>query len=262
MTARWRGWANAEQYDRFVRERRVYAWLNARLCERAELANARRVLDLGCGTGATARAALTRLPADAEVVGVDASFEMVEVARANTLDPRARFVVAEAAAVADAVGGRFDRALSNAAFWQFPVLDTAFASLAAVLEPGSPFVFNVPAERRPGAGPSHAFQIALAQALEARSGEPYRSTAGRFDPDRARALAAPHGLVEEARDELVYVGRQGELMELMTIPAMIAPLAPELDEHEAAEAVEEAKRVSDPDERVEVPWLFVRYRKR
>src|SRR5690606_1701174 len=102
---RWRGWDNAEIYERFVRERRIYAWLNERLVERAAPERARRVLDLGCGTGATTRAFLRRLPAGGEIVGIDASREMVEVARAATLDPRARFVVGDAAAADRLVEG-------------------------------------------------------------------------------------------------------------------------------------------------------------
>ncbi|HJL19303.1 MAG TPA: class I SAM-dependent methyltransferase [Sandaracinaceae bacterium LLY-WYZ-13_1] len=260
-SGRWRGWANAEQYERFVREHRVYDWLNASLTARADLPHARRVLDLGCGTGATTRAVLGKLSPDAEVVGVDGSPEMVEVARANTLDPRARFVVSPAHRIGAALDGRFDRALCNAAFWQFDRLDEVLAGLAAHLEPGAPFLYNVPCERRPGEGVSHAFQIALAKAIEARIGEPYRSTASRFDPDRAAALAARHGLVEERREERVYRGRQGELMELMSIPAMLAPLAPELTPESAYGALREARASSDPQEPIEVHWLFVRYRR-
>jgi ubiquinone/menaquinone biosynthesis C-methylase UbiE len=261
-TSRWRGWANAEQYDRFVREHGVYDWLNRNLTRRAALADARRVLDLGCGTGATTRTALARVPPDGEVVGVDGSPEMLEVARANTIDPRASFVVSPADRLGAVLRGRFDRALCNAAFWQFEHLDEVLRGLAAVLEPGALFVYNVPSERRPGVAASHAFQIALAKAIESRSGEPYRSEAIRFDPDEAGALAAAHGLVEERREELVYRSRQGELMELMSIPAMLVPLAPELSPEDAFGALREARSVSDPDERVEVPWLFVRYRRR
>ena len=143
----WRGWNNAEIYHRFVCEHRIYRRLNQRMVELADLVGARHVLDLGCGTGATALACLRVLDMEADLTGVDASEEMVEVARANILDPRARFHVAPASAVHDVEDGPFDRALCNAAFWQFPASGPVFGSLYRVLEPGARFVFNVPAER-------------------------------------------------------------------------------------------------------------------
>ncbi|GAB7536210.1 class I SAM-dependent methyltransferase [Burkholderia sp. 3C] len=58
----------------------------------------RRVLDIGCGTGATTLAAARRLGADGEAVGVDISAPMIEVARrrAGQLDAAARFIAADA----------------------------------------------------------------------------------------------------------------------------------------------------------------------
>ncbi|WP_414447273.1 class I SAM-dependent methyltransferase [Burkholderia sp. 22PA0099] len=57
----------------------------------------RRVLDIGCGTGATTLAAARRLGADGEAVGVDISAPMIEVARRRTgqLDAAARFIAAD-----------------------------------------------------------------------------------------------------------------------------------------------------------------------
>ena len=260
---RWRGWQNAEMYDRFVRERGIYRWLNERLVERADLAGARRVLDLGCGTGATTHACLALLPADAEVVGLDASAEMVEVARAQTLDPRARFVVANAADAADAIEGTFDRALSNAAFWQFPERSRVLGALARLLQPGARFVLNVPAERSAGGDASvHPFQVALARAIEARQGALFVSNATPFDPDDLAAAAARHGLELLACERLVWRGAQGELMELMQIPAMIRPLTEELDDAATREALVAAREATDPAEQVEVPWLYVTLRRR
>ncbi|WP_373049313.1 class I SAM-dependent DNA methyltransferase [Vulgatibacter sp.] len=253
---RWRGWDNAEIYDRFVRERRIYSWLNERLVERAALGDARRVLDLGCGTGATTQACLALLPADAEVVGVDQSLEMVEVARAQTLDPRASFVVAEAGAAAAALEGTFDRAVSNAAFWQFPDRPKVLAGLSSVLAPGARFVFNVPAERVESA-PFHPFQVALARAIESRTGAAFVRTSTPFDPERFAAEVRPFGLELLAQERLEYEGPQGELVELMEIPAMIAPLTEELDEAATREVLAEAAAATDPKERVRVAWLYL-----
>jgi len=254
---RWRGWDNAEIYERFVRERRIYAWLNERLVERAAPERARRVLDLGCGTGATTRAFLRRLPAGGEIVGIDASREMVEVARAATLDPRARFVVGDAAAADRLVEGPFDRAVSNAAFWQLGDPREVLRALGALLAPGALLVFDVPAERVPGAAaPIHPFQVALARAIEARIGEPWVPTATPFDPAAFGEEAEAAGFAVASIERLEWEGPQGELIELMEIPAMIAPLARGLDAAQTEAALAEAKAASDPRERVRVPWLY------
>ncbi len=258
MEHRWRGWENAEIYDRFVRERQIYRWLNERLVERADLASARRVLDLGCGTGATTLASLAHLPSDAEIVGVDASAEMVAVAQAQTVDPRAHFVVSDAAAIAEVLRGPFDRCVSNAAFWQFGDRTRVLASLRNLLAPRARFVFNVPAERVDHAEtPFHPFQVALARSIEARLGEPFVRTSTPFDPDAFRDEARAHGLEVISCDRLEYEGPQGELVELMEIPAMIAPLAEGLGETATREALADAAAATDPNERVRVAWLYL-----
>jgi ubiquinone/menaquinone biosynthesis C-methylase UbiE len=254
---RWRGWENAEIYDRFVREHRIYTWLNERLVERAGLEKARRVLDLGCGTGATTQACLRRLGSMAEVVGLDGSDEMVALARTQTMDPRARFVVSDAAAVHEAVSGTFDRAVSNAAFWQFPRMDRVLASLAQVLEPGALLVFNVPAERIEGRSqPFHPFQLALARTIEEHTGEPFASTSTSFDPGQLREFAEAQGFHVQQEDRVTYEGLQEEFMELMSIPAMINPLTPDLGDEETQQVLEEARAATEPKERVKVVWTY------
>jgi SAM-dependent methyltransferase len=255
----WRGWDNAEIYDTFVREYRIYRDLNQRIVEVARLEGARRVLDLGCGTGATALSCLRVLDPDADLVGVDASEEMIEVARANILDPRARFVVAGAAGFEREVEGPFDRVVCNAAFWQFPAPGPVFRAVAAVTSPGARFVFNVPAERVRGERPRiHAFQVALARAIEARTGRPLAASPTQLDLDAIRGVARESGFEASALVERVEVrSLQSELIELMTIPAMIRPLTPELDDDGRAEVVEDARRHLEEDEEVVIPWLYL-----
>ncbi|OIJ65414.1 class I SAM-dependent methyltransferase [Streptomyces mangrovisoli] len=67
-----------------------------------------RVLDLGCGTGASTAALRAVLP-DADITAVDASAGMLRRARDKTWDPRVRFVHASAEGLAEAgVEGPFD----------------------------------------------------------------------------------------------------------------------------------------------------------
>jgi SAM-dependent methyltransferase len=254
---------NAEIYDRFVRDHQIYRRLNHRLAELAELRDARRVLDLACGTGATALACLRLMDFDADLVGVDASDDMVEVARANILDRRARFLVCPAASVSRALAESFDRAVCNAAFWQFPAPRPVLEALSAVLDPGARFVFNVPAERVEGESRSaHPFQIAIARALEARTGRPFPASPATVHTDLLFEALDETGLESDEPVRFTYEGRQQELIELMSIPAMLAPLAPELSDDARQEAWKEACARTDPEEKVVVDWIYFLARKR
>lgn len=277
----WAGWKNAEIYDAFVSEHGIYRALNRRLVELAEVATARRILDLACGGGATARACLEVLPARGDLVGVDGSEAMVRVARARVRDPRARFEVAPAAALERVARGPFDRVVSNAAFWQFPSRRAVFAALARVTGEGALLVFNVPDEllagprrgepagERPAraasaeaatedapepAGPT-PFQVALARAVEARTGHP-PPAASPVDPGRLEARLAEAGFEPVRREPFAYRTRQAELMELMAIPAMLHRLAPELSDPGRQAALTEARQRTDPDQEVTIPWTY------
>jgi SAM-dependent methyltransferase len=255
-TSPWAGWLNAEIYDAFVEEFGIYRALNRRLAALAEVASARRVLDLACGGGATALACLARMPARSELLGVDGSEAMVRVARARVRDPRARFRVAAASDLERVLSGPFDRAVSNAAFWQFPDPRTVLAAVGRVLAPGGLFVFNVPAERLVGEdAPVTPFQVALARAIEARSGHPF-PTPEPLDPRRLSDELGEAGFELLRRDRFAYSAHQVELMELMSIPAMIRRVAPELPEDERQAALAEARSRTDPEQRVTVPWVY------
>jgi SAM-dependent methyltransferase len=257
----WRSRLNAEIYDRFVRERDVYRWLNRHLVELAEVEEARRILDLACGTGATSLACLERMPARAESVGVDASEGMVAVARSNVHDPRARFLVAAASEVAS-LDGDFDRVVCNAAFWQFPFPGAVFAALGERTAKGGLLVFNVPAERLVGEPRAlHSFQVALRQEIQSlRAGG--HSGDEPIEAASLDALARDGGFELETRERFVYRGRQQELIELMSIPAMIGRVAVGLSEELRELALERARRRVDPDEQVKVPWVYFLYRRR
>lgn len=248
-------------YEAFTREHGIYRALNRRLADLAEVETATRVLDLACGAGATALACLERMPGRSELVGVDGSEEMVSVARDRVRDPRARFRVAAASALERVTAGPFDRAVCNAAFWQFADPGSVLAALARILAPGGRFVFNVPAERlasvETAGAASHLtpFQVALARAVERRTHHPFPAHET-LDPERLEHRLAEAGFEAIERHPFTYRGRQRELMELMTIPAMIDRVAPDLSEDERAAALEEARTHTDPDQRVLVPWVY------
>jgi SAM-dependent methyltransferase len=140
---------NARRYDAYAREYPNYRETSRDLIAvalpsaDAGVADA-AVLDLACGTGATAREILAVLGPDGSVTGVDKSAAMLGVAASSTTDPRATWIQARAECVDQHVTEAVDAVICNSAIWQTDFAATAMA-VRAVVKPGGRFAFNVPA---------------------------------------------------------------------------------------------------------------------
>jgi SAM-dependent methyltransferase len=107
-----------------------------------------RILDLGCGTGDDALHLMSR---GVEVVGVDASARMVEIARSRGVDARVQdvsqgllFLSGGSAAGTNACAASFSGAISNFGVMNcIRNLDSVTDALARVLAPGSFAAFCV-----------------------------------------------------------------------------------------------------------------------
>jgi ubiquinone/menaquinone biosynthesis C-methylase UbiE len=96
----WNGAAGQAWVDRQESLDRLFAPFERLLADIATDRKAKRVLDVGCGTGATTLAIARRLGAQAACTGVDISEPMVALARERAQRERlnARFVIADAQA--------------------------------------------------------------------------------------------------------------------------------------------------------------------
>lgn len=123
------GWdARAAAYDVFTG--RVTTGAIPTLLAMAELAPGKRILDLCCGTGRAAGAAIA-LGADAE--GVDVSASMVKVAQSAF--PAARFVTGDAEAIPKN-DADFDAVICSFGIMHVGSPETMFNEIARVLKPG------------------------------------------------------------------------------------------------------------------------------
>lgn len=126
-------------YDRFVNWRERLAYELPFIEQQLTAANARRVLDVACGTGMHAIALAQR---GYDVAGADLSAGMIERARENAAaaDSEARFVVAGFGELVEKVGGGFDALLclgnSLPHVLTVEALHATLADFAAVLRPG------------------------------------------------------------------------------------------------------------------------------
>lgn len=100
----------------------------------------RRVVDLGCGTGAFARWA--REQGATSVLGVDLSQNMLARARASTVGGGIRYMRADLESL-ELTPGAFDLAYSALALHYLPELAPLLATVFTALAPGGQLVFTV-----------------------------------------------------------------------------------------------------------------------
>lgn len=101
-----------------------------------------RLLDIGCGTGASTAALLDAAPG-AEVVAVDASPDMLAVARRKNWPPRVGFVQSRLETLAEAgVEGPFDGIFAAYLVSNLPDAEIGLRKLLALLRPGAPIAVH------------------------------------------------------------------------------------------------------------------------
>jgi trans-aconitate 2-methyltransferase len=139
------------QYERFAGERaRPFLDLVGRVVATAP----RRVVDLGCGTGATTALLADRWP-DAQIEGIDSSPEMIAAAPSGD---RLTFRVGDVASWEPSAD--VDVVVSNATLHWLPTHRALVAEWAAALPPGGWLAFQVPGNFD---APSHTLLRSLAE---------------------------------------------------------------------------------------------------
>ena len=260
----WNDLLTAETYAEFTRSWPVYAHLNRALNDTLFEAYPDwpdiRILDLACGTGATAEAVLQRLGPRGELHCVDRAAAMVSLARTLLDDPRVTFEVRSAERLSASRAAPFHAIVCNAAFWHFH--GSPLTDMARLLVPGGSLHFTVPATYvRGGSVEGHPLQAAVTRVLAEGHAE-LPGAIRELNPTQLDATAAMCDLEPGRWTPLTYRSTQGEFMALLRIPAMSDWMAPGL-EPEAREALlDQAMTDLDPDEPVTVDWFVVSFRRR
>ncbi|OBG40675.1 class I SAM-dependent methyltransferase [Mycobacterium sp. E3198] len=129
----------AAAYDRLVGANPSYHANLARSARRMRLperGRGLRLLDAGCGTGASTAALLAVAP-DAQIVAVDAANGMLDAARAKAWPPSVRFVHARVEELAEhGVTGPFDGILAAYLLRNLADPDAQLRAFRALLRPG------------------------------------------------------------------------------------------------------------------------------
>lgn len=137
--------AHAAKYDRLVGANPGYhehLRLSAKRMGLRDRGVGLRLLDLGCGTGASTQALLDAAP-QAEITAIDASAEMLAVARAKTWPSTVTFLQGDAEDLANTgVSGRYDGILAAYLLRNLPERNAALRSFHALLKPGAPLAVH------------------------------------------------------------------------------------------------------------------------
>ncbi len=199
--------AEAERYDSMV------GAFGEAMLDAADLRPGERVLDVGCGNGATTIEAARRVRPGGVVVGIDLSPPMLGLARQRASAAGANeieFVEADAQRHDFAVGA-FDAAVSRFGVMFFDDPEAAFANIGRALAPGGRLAFVAwqGLERSewimvPGA--AAAAHIGMPEGIAPNEPGP-----GAFaDPARVRGILDTAGFVDIAVDEVIRPIRMGD----------------------------------------------------
>jgi SAM-dependent methyltransferase len=183
---------------------RLFRPFESLLADAASESGARRVLDVGCGTGATTLAIAHRLGAEADCVGIDISDPMIALAkrRADREGVPTRFVRADAQRHAFANAG-FDMLVSRFGVMFFDDPAAAFANLRHAMRASG--AMHCIAWRSPGENPF--MTTAERAAAPLLPGLPQRRPdgPGQFsfaDPQRVRGILEEGGWSDIAIEPL------------------------------------------------------------
>jgi ubiquinone/menaquinone biosynthesis C-methylase UbiE len=124
-------------YDAFEERYGFFRSLTDALLERMQLAPGADVLDIGCGTGASCRRILERLPGS-RVWGLDFSPAMLAKARMlmAAVPGRLHLVEGDAGSLRDAVQGPFDGIVYSASIFLIPNFEKSLAQALRLLRSG------------------------------------------------------------------------------------------------------------------------------
>ena len=231
--------AEAERYDSMV------GAFGEAMLDAADLRPGERVLDIGCGNGATTIEAARRVRPGGVVVGIDLSSPMLGLARQRASAAGANeieFVEADAQRHDFAVGA-FDVAVSRFGVMFFDDPGAAFANIGRALAPGGRLAFVAwqALERSewimvPGA--AAAAHVGMPEGIAPNEPGP-----GAFaDPARVRGILDAAGFVDIAVDEVIRPIRMGNDVDDAVSFLQSIPLI-----HELFEAAEPEKRSAAVD---------------
>lgn len=250
QAAFWNGAAGQAWIDAQQLLDRMFRTFEALLVDEVAAASARRVLDVGCGTGSTTLAIARRVGAAGSCTGVDISEPMISVARdrAEGEGSSARFVVGDAQDLAFGRGS-FDMIVSRfgVMFFEDPV--AAFVNLRSAAREGGrlrAIVWRSGAENPFMTTAERAAAPLLPELPPRRADGP-----GQFafaDADRVRGMLEASGwaAVDIRPLDVTCVFPEAELVPYLSRLGPVGLLLRQADEHTRARVIRTVRSAFEP----------------
>lgn len=188
------------------------------------------VLDVGCGAGQTSLQLAQAVSPGGQVLGVDVSRPMLEVARSRGGAANVRFEEGDAQTFAFPAGG-FDAAYSRFGVMFFADPPAAFVNIRKSLKPGGRLAFVC--WRAPAENPFMTLPMAVAAPLLPPAPPPVEGAPGPFafaDPERVRAVLGQAGFQEVTLTPHDQKIGAGGLEETLSVSLKVGPLGSRLRE--------------------------------
>jgi SAM-dependent methyltransferase len=222
---------------------RLFAPIGKAVIDAADPRAGERVLDVGCGAGATTFEAAWRTGPEGQALGVDVSPDLIELARRLAGEQGLEGVAFQLAdAQTEGFSPPFDAIVSRFGVMFFPDPVAAFANLRRALKPEGRLAFAC--WRGPRDNAIAQIPMAAAAPFLPPIPRPDKDAPGRFafaDPDRVREILAESGWRDIAIAPLDDPA-PASLDEVMTMSLRVGPLNNMLSEQDEAtrSAVHEA----------------------
>jgi ubiquinone/menaquinone biosynthesis C-methylase UbiE len=239
--------ASGDMYAAFEAKHNFFASLALRLAENIKLKPDSNVLDVGCGSGISAKALNGHY--SCRVLGIDLSEKMIEAGRLFCDSPDIDLVVGDGEKISGIVKGRFfDYVLYNASIFIFPDPEQSIREAARCLKTGGKIAFSFYPLLEGESG-----QDLLAEGFR-RIGEPPPRFRVITDYDKAcRALSLYCVDIKHHRWERPF--DTGLLKDFFSIPAQSASLFPGRNYESRRDMVQKLfDSVSDLSEKGSVIW--------
>ncbi len=245
QVAYWNGEAGAKWALLQERLDRLFAGITEEAIAEAAPAPGERVLDIGCGCGATVLALAERVGADGRVLGVDISDPMLEIARRRIT--AAGLSQAEAL-LADAATHRFEPGQTDLIFSRFGVMFfdapvEAFINLRRALAPGGRLFFACWRPFKDNDWFAVPFKAVVPHLPPQEKPEPDAPGPFAFaDPDRVTRILGLAGFSDVAIrpvDTMLTLGRSDDMADTAGFASQVGPVSRAL-----ATAADDGQRAS------------------
>ena len=133
----------ASLYDEYIRNGIRYRKVATVLADTAGTLEQLTVVDLGCGTGILTQILAPRVGIAGQVIGIDASPDMLALAKQRT-GQNINFICSSSEEIDHVIDEPVDAVFSSAAFWQFR-REPTLQAIAKILRPGGKLYFNLSA---------------------------------------------------------------------------------------------------------------------